>query len=75
MRAIVTQRDPFKIPENEYLDNKIEYELGRLFEKELCMIEGFFEIATSIKLTKDFNVYQAFRSIDYLNTNYIDEKG
>lgn len=63
------------IENNELLEEKIEYDLLRIFEKELHLIDKFVEIAEEIKQLRDFNIYQAFRSIDFLNTNYIDEKG
>lgn len=75
LRADVTQRDAFKIGVNENLEEKIEYGLTRIFERELLLIDKFFEIASEIKMFDNFNVYQAFRMIDYFNTNYIDERG
>jgi len=72
LRCLVTQRGTYAIESHEYLSPEIEFSLARVFERELQLIDEFFEIANDIKYL-DFNVYQAFRTIDYLNTNSLDE--
>ena len=72
LRCLVTQRETYSVPSGEFLRAEVEHSLARLFEKELQLIDEFFDISSEIKHL-DFNVYQAFRLIDYQNTNYLDE--
>ena len=69
---MVTQRQTYSVDPNQYLSEEIEFSMARIFEKELQLIDEFYEIATDIKKF-DFNVYQAFRQIDYMNSNQLDE--
>ena len=62
----------YSVEPNQYLSAEIEFSLARIFERELQLIDEFFEISSEIKQS-DFNVYQAFRQIDYLNSNNLDE--
>jgi hypothetical protein len=73
LRVIVTQRESYFVEPGQFLSAEIEYSLARIFEKELQLIDEFFEIASEIKLL-DFNVYHAFRAIDYLNRNILNEE-
>lgn len=68
----MTQRQTYSVDSNEYLSAEIEFALARVFEREIQLIDEFLDIANEIK-SLDFNVYQAFRTIDYLNTNNLDE--
>ena len=72
LRCVVTQRETYAIEPQEYLSAEIEFSLARVLEREIQLIDQLLDAASDFQ-TLDFNVYQAFRVIDYLNSNCIDE--
>ena len=59
---------------HDFLDNEIESELTRLFEKEIALNRVTEELKQEMDSTKSFCVRKAFEAIDDWKYGYIDRK-
>lgn len=75
LRALVSQKDTYYIGNNDYLSFEVEYCLAKIYEKELKLIDEFVDYTNEARKCIDFNEKYAFRLIDYLDYEYIEEKG
>lgn len=60
--------------EDERLDDEVEYELTKLFEKEIFFNRALEELKQRILASKTFDLREAFNTIDDWNYGYIDRK-
>ena len=73
LRAHATQRDNY--PSSDSLGYEVEYALVRIFEKELNLIDMFSLFSQDLRLSREFSVTYAFRTLDYFKYNFIESKG
>lgn len=57
--------------ENQKISNSVEETICRLLLRELSLVEELANIADELKNSKDFTTYEAFISVDTVNSKYI----
>ena len=72
LRADVTQRPNYYVGLNDYLSKSIEYELCKLFVKEIAFHRRTEKLKQELSMTSDFDCKSGFKAIDDWNYNYID---
>ena len=75
LRALVSQKDTYYIGNHDYLSYEVEYCLAKIYEKELNYIDQFVDYSIEVRKCIDFNEKRAFKLIDYLDYDLIEEKG
>ena len=74
LRAAIAQRDIYEVTKHDLLDNEIETELTKLFEKEIALNRVSEEIKQEMEATKNFTLKLAFEAIDDWKYGYVDKK-
>jgi hypothetical protein len=71
LRQLVTQRQNYAVGKGEKLAYEVEYSLTKLFQNELIMHRKIEKGKHDLSFRYDFNLLDAFRSIDRNNDQYI----
>ena len=74
LRTVIAQRDIYEVSKHDFLDQDIEAELTRLFEKEIALNRVTEELKQEMDASKTFSVKGAFDAIDDWKYGFIDKK-
>ena len=74
LRSKVTQRENFKINPGQRLQSNVEFELSRLFEKEIHYHVKVEIEKRELEEMQDFNTVAIFSILDPYRCGYLDEK-
>ena len=72
LRSEITQRKNYYVGLNDYLAKAIEYELCKLFVKEIAFHRRTENLKQDLAVTPDFDAKSGFKTIDDWTYNYID---
>lgn len=72
LRAEITQRENYYVGLNDFLNKAIEYELCKLFVKEIAFHRRTEAIKQELAATADFDNKSGFKAIDDWNYGYVD---
>lgn len=74
LRSGMAQRNISNCQKEERLDDEVEFELSKLFEKEISFNRTLEELKQRIHASKTFDLRLGFYTIDDWNYGYIDRK-
>ena len=72
LRARVSQRQNYSIAPGEKMQSNVEFELSRLFEKEIHYHVKVEIEKKQLEIMEDFNTVGVFSILDALNYGYLD---
>ena len=72
LRAKVSQRQNFAVGGNDRLQNNVEFELSRLFEKEIHYHVKIEIEKKALEAMDEFNTVAVFSVIDQRNFGFLD---
>jgi hypothetical protein len=72
LRASVSQRPNYYVGPEDSLAPEIEYELSKLFVKEIAMHRRTEKLKQELEICYDFDYKAAFKRIDDWSYKYID---